>query len=557
MGAAAKGAALMGEACLPVKAMCEQYHELGYVSPFRLLSPTECERFLQAVAYESKETDGGWEKGRAANSRAFYEIATHPLMIEALTALLGDDVMLWGASIVKRVSGEVHPWHSDIESSAAGPGKTATAWIGLQNTKSESSLLLIPRSHRFGTTVQEMRYRAGKDRAGTTSEDVLGWARQRDGGSDLVKTAMADGEALLFDGQIWHGSRNLSGETRLALLLQYATPDVRIRIPDLNHLDWPFRYHRFAKARCVMVTGKTKSRVNRIVPAPAARRDSGDQLTSRVFPLQLPLSPDNEKGWRPYGIFEGHTAGLDFLSCHVSGLNRGCRPHPPHRHNEEEVLLLLAGEADLILPDEKAANGKERRRLQAGQLVYYPAQFAHTLETVSAQPANYLMFKWHSGDSDALSPLRFGQFAAPEAFEDQGADGFGLRPLFDGPTEYLQSLHCHVSTLAPGAGYDPHVDPYDVAIVVLAGEVETLKQRAAPNSVIFYRAGEPHGMCNRSETPARYIVFEFHSSQTGRGSDSLLSKVTDRRRVKRKLKRLARRFVREWRSRVSAGNAYP
>jgi redox-sensitive bicupin YhaK (pirin superfamily) len=58
------------------------------------------------------------------------------------------------------------------------------------------------------------------------------------------------------------------------------------------------------------------------------------------------------------------------------------------------------------------------------------------------------------------------------------------------------------------------VDAYDVAIIVLEGEVETLGQRVAPHGVIFYAAGEAHGLSNPGTTTARYLVFEFHGSRT-------------------------------------------
>jgi hypothetical protein len=68
--------------------------------------------------------------------------------------------------------------------------------------------------------------------------------------------------------------------------------------------------------------------------------------------------------------------------------------------------------------------------------------------------------------------------------------------------------------MQPGGGYAPHVDAYDVAILVLEGTVETLGQTCGPNTVIFYAAGESHGMRNVGPIPARYIVWEFHAPGT-------------------------------------------
>ena len=543
--------------------MYDQFAEQGYANPFRVLSLAECQRFLRAAMDPRKEPPLDWEKGHAATSRAFYEIGTHPALLEVVATLLGGDAMLWGASIVPRPPGAVHPWHTDIES-IGPPGKTVSVWMGIEHTTRDSSLLVVPYSHHFGATVQEVRQQFGKSRADTTDEDVIRWAQQRDSRSHLVKLEMTDGEALVFDGNLWHCSHNVSSQTRQALLLQYATPDTEIRIPDFNQLDWPFEYLNVPRPACLMVRGSAKSGVNRIVSAPVAVNadEPVPQLTSCVYPLRVPLPLDKDplgqdplsqdKVWRQNPIFTGSTADLRFLSCHASVLATNQCPHPPHTHREEELLLLLDGEADLILPD--AALDDRRKRLRCGQFVYYPAHFAHTLQTVSSEPASYLMFKWHAQPTQSDRPLGFGHFTGLERQQDAVTeDGFCPSLVFEGPTAYLRKLHCHASTLAPGAGYEPHVDAYDVAIVVLEGEIETLGERVKPHGVIFCRAGEPHGMRNSTKAIAKYLVFEFHGWQeageaapghaqlddAARGNHpSVLTKLTDPQRWKRKLKSL-------------------
>lgn len=265
------------------------------------------------------------------------------------------------------------------------------------------------------------------------------------------------------------------------------------------------------------------------------------RLSSRVYPLRLPLSPDEEKGWKRYPICNGSTADLRSLSCHVSVLNQHHCPHPPHRHDEEEILLLLAGEVDLILPDLEAPSGDQRKRLHPGEFVYYPARFAHTLQTVGEEPANYLMFKWHNHGSatGTDAPLAFGHLKLFDPAEKSELEvGFCPRPVFEGPTACLRKLHCHASTLTPAAGYDPHFDTYSVAIVVLEGEVETLGERTGPHSVIFYPMGEPHGMRNPGETIAKYVVFEFHGRR--RALADARAKFTDPHYWTKNLKHLLR-----------------
>jgi len=486
-----------------------QLVEQGYAGPVRVLEEQSCRQIIDRLCDGQREP-ADWHKGHAASSWAFYQIARHPAIVEGVSSLLGDDLMLWGASIQTRAPGAVHPWHSDIEISTAS-GKSVSVWIGLENTAADSSLSIVPYSHRFGMTVQETAQRSGKRRSEMSNEDVVRWAAERDPRSGILKVEMTDGEALFFDGALWHGSRNLTANTRQALLLQYAVPELPIRIPNLDYLEWPFRLRDSPRPPCVMVAGTARGGDNRIVAAPPApATPAARKLSSRVYPLRIPLPSDEKKGWKPYRIFSGSTAAVHSLTCHASVLNHDQCPHPPHRHDEEEILLVLSGEVEMMIPERASSNHNGELRMRPGQFAYYPANFAHSLRTVSEEPANYLMFKWQSAPS-AAPPLAFGRFEALAPSAAAASDkGFRTQAVFEGPTNWLKKLHCHASTLLPGAGYSPHVDAHDVAIVVLEGEVETLGERVKPCGVIFYPAGEAHGMSNPGQSPARYVVFEFH-----------------------------------------------
>lgn len=168
---------------------------------------------------------------------------------------------------------------------------------------------------------------------------------------------------------------------------------------------------------------------------------------------------------------------------------------------------------DIILKDNSAPAQPcfYRKRLQKNNFVYYPANFAHSLETISETPANYLMFRWRGSSSFRSDLLDFCRFnALPARDETGGAQGLAMQLMFEKPTLYLEKLHCHATNLAPGSGYAPHVDGYDVAILLLEGEVQTLGQIIKAPGVIFYEAGKPHGMLNPADCAARYLVFEFH-----------------------------------------------
>jgi quercetin dioxygenase-like cupin family protein len=241
-----------------------------------------------------------------------------------------------------------------------------------------------------------------------------------------------------------------------------------------------------------------------------ARPESLYPLHSAVYPLTLPLLLDGDQGWAPFPVFKGSSPGLRKWSCHASALAGGVCPHPPHRHNEEEILLLLSGGVDLVLPTVEGG----RVSIEPGQFAYYPSGFPHTIEATSRRPANYLMFRW-LGERPTRSPAArtFGVFDSGSAGEP--GEGYSARLVFQGPSKQVGKVRCHVARLGPGAGYEPHADRHEVAIVVLEGEIETLGIRVVPHGVVLYVAGESHGMRNPADTPARYLVLELHASRPG------------------------------------------
>lgn len=498
--------------------MRAEFRSVGFAGPIPILSKQECGELLSRLR-ESGDPPV-WFKGHGASSPAFLAAAQHPRLLGALSVLLGPDVMLWGASLVTREPGQSHRWHTDIESSHPS-SRTVSVWLGLDGTSRRSSLQVASGSHRFGRSLQEVYARAGKRRGDVTRHDVLEWALEHDPRSGIVEPDLQDGDALFFDGRLWHGSRNTDGErTRTCLLLQYATPDTPIRIPDLTALEWPFRSREDVMPPCVLLTGNAGDTPNDLVAAgsPAAIDDAASpRLRSRVDKLGLPLPEDGVVGWKPYLTFKGATRGLDLLTCHTSVLSPDVTPHDIHTHVEEEILIMLAGDVEILTLD--AGEGVSRRRMGRGDIAYYPAFYPHTIDNVGPRPATYLMLKWARPTLTA-GVSEMGRAFSPLPPDPAPGRDFACTLRFEGPTRHLRRLHCHQTTLQPGASYEPHEDPYDVVIVTLDGELETIGERVPPNSVIFYAEGEPHGMSNVGRRPARYLVFELYGLRRGMEKDA-------------------------------------
>ena len=227
-------------------------------------------------------------------------------------------------------------------------------------------------------------------------------------------------------------------------------------------------------------------------------------------------------GWSPCPLFHRPTPVVADLSCHYSVLAPGRTPHPPHAHVEEEILLVLDGQAEILLADSPDDPAPRVVPMTRGQFSYYPAWQHHTLRNASQSDVTYLMFKW--SDAARRGPLRRAMRALRRSGPEMSAQTFDLRDalaqgaatdfdprlVFEGATEWLGRLHCHLTRLKPGGGYAAHADAHDVALVLLEGAFATNGQHLAAPGLAFFERGTPHDMHNPGTGTARYLVFEFH-----------------------------------------------
>ncbi len=515
----------------------------GFAGPIDLLSASEAATLRAHLQREGVPAPLDWAKGRAATDRVIYEVAAMPQLLALLRPMLGEDIVLWGAQRIVRKPGAAHAWHCDLES-AAPDGRFVTVWLGLQGVSTATGLTFIAGSHRFGQPVQQALAEGG----GPDSDArVLELAREIDPTARLVRQGAADGQAVLFDGRIWHAGRNETSDVlRVSLLLQYAAADMVLRMPASDDYRWPFRFGGAGRLPVILVSGSNPGReaggVNRLIPPPAPlQAREAPMISTRAHTVALPLAEDPVSRWRIYKQFQGPTRTFEKMSCHISVLSPGHVPHPPHRHADEELLIVLDGEVEIILAKDPADPDPRRLRLRPGMLSYYPSTQYHTITNPGAAPVTYLMFKWIAGDAGTTDPMQAGVFTYDEQSPPAGAPAFFKRRLFEQATHRLGKLHAHLTTLQAGAGYPPHVDAYDVAILVLSGEVETLGTRVAPLGIVYYAAGETHGMRNVGTTPATYLVFEFHSP----AAVALKTEAQRQARTKRAAEKAARKAAKK------------
>lgn len=481
----------------------QSFDRMGYVGPTPFLTPAECFLLQNYIERGEVATPHSWGKGLAVHDQLICGIATRPDLLTWLAQLIGPNVYLWGAQLIAKKPGESHPWHTDIETSLP-TGRFVSVWIGIENTSSKSALQYISGSHRIGKTVQQVAHERKVDRPDRTAERVLAWARDATPDADLVEADIRDGDAVLFDGRIWHGSLNTGDRLRRALLLQYAAANQKVQIPDLSKtMNWPFAY-KDETPPAITVLGRGRGYSNLVEPPQCKRLHQ---------PVVAALEAVSDgKPWTPHSLIKGRAASVGQLSVHFSVLQPGHSPHPPHVHVEEEILIVIEGDADVILPESRADPRPAIHRLKPGDFSYYPAYRRHTIRNSSDKPIIYLMCKWNG------APLGLAPHAAAGVFHDgndpgQTGKSFQTRFVFEGATHFLKKLHAHRSVLLPGGGYEPHADPYDVVIVLLQGTVRTMGRTMTGPAFFYHPAGTLHGIRALGDSPARYLVIEMHGAR--------------------------------------------
>src|SRR4029453_9367852 len=69
-------------------------------------------------------------------------------------------------------------------------------------------------------------------------------------------------------------------------------------------------------------------------------------------------------------VFQAPTATLDELECHITSLKPGESPHPPHKHVDEELIIVHEGTVE-------ALNHGQIQRLGPGSVIFQGSNELH------------------------------------------------------------------------------------------------------------------------------------------------------------------------------------
>ena len=257
---------------------------------------------------------------------------------------------------------------------------------------------------------------------------------------------------------------------------------------------------------------------NSQTPAPAA---PPAKLGSAVFKWESLTPKPTGVGVRR-DVVDLPTATFEKFESHISTLNPGNISHPPHIHPQEEFIILREGTLDASI------NGKVQR-VEAGSIMFFASNDYHNVTNVGDKPATYLVFNMTTAATHSAPKQGATAAAAPgklvstvfhwDKLEAKPTKTGARREIVNSPTNTLESLEGHVTTLKPGeVPHAAHHHPDEELIVVKEGLMEVtingVTQRGGPGSIFFYGSNDEHGMKNVGGTEATYYVFRAITEAT-------------------------------------------
>ena len=164
-------------------------------------------------------------------SRRFLELAMDPEIVELVSGVIGEDVILWGCHVFCKPAeqGYETPWHQDGHYWPIRPLANCTVWVALEpSTVRNGCLRVIPRSH-IG---QVLHPHLHEDRTDLALNQRL--AEGTFDEADAVDLELEPGQMSLHDVYMIHGARaNTSAQRRTGVALRY--------MPATSHFDRTLR----------------------------------------------------------------------------------------------------------------------------------------------------------------------------------------------------------------------------------------------------------------------------------------------------------------------------
>ncbi len=250
--------------------------------------------------------------------------------------------------------------------------------------------------------------------------------------------------------------------------------------------------------------------------APKQERAPKPMIGSKVFNWDKLVVRTTANGERR-DVADHATPTLAVFECHITTLNPGKESHPPHRHAQEELIIVKEGTLEVHINGQTQVAGP-------GSTFFYASNDAHAVKNVGATRATYWVINFATtathtpAEHNPAPKLRSAVFDYQKLPVKPTKTGEG-RAILNGSTVTLKNLETHITTVRAGdASHGAHRHPDEEVVIVREGTVEFTingtSERVGPGSLAFFASNDLHGMRNVGETPASYHVIRLVTATT-------------------------------------------
>ena len=211
--------------------IAERYARDGFYFPLDVLSREQASAYRREL--EDLEQQARGSKLGNKNQlnyphvifRFAHEIVSHPTILDAVEAILGPDILVWGSTFFLK---EPHTesfvsWHQDLRYWGLDCDAEVSAWLALGPvTEANGCMRFVPGSHTGELLPHSDTF--SEDNFLTRGQEAVVEIKDE----DTVPVELAPGQASFHHGKLLHGSGpNRSDERRLGFAINYISTGVR------------------------------------------------------------------------------------------------------------------------------------------------------------------------------------------------------------------------------------------------------------------------------------------------------------------------------------------
>lgn len=209
-------------------------------------------------------------------------------------------------------------------------------------------------------------------------------------------------------------------------------------------------------------------------------------------------------------LLEGSSVAFKHIKIHATTVYPNQAPHPGHRHEEEEMIIIKEGELTV------SVEGKTQV-LGAGSIAMFMSGEEHSFENRSNSNVSYYVMRYESREPVNMERGKQAGGSFVVQWKDvpfQAHDKGGIRKFFDRPTSMAKRFEMHVTTLKEGLeSHPPHT--HKAAEILLP--IDNIAEehiagtwiKADIGDIIFLESMVPHAIRNITKGTVTYFAFQF------------------------------------------------